>query len=399
MQTKRPNPTLTKLRRFSVIMEHIQSGKIYHILILACCILRIRSCNLNKCKVEHNIVSGEKLKLSGAYGRFKRIFQTGKGDKIHKSVFLVVLPLIYPYIGNLLIVDRTEFTIGEQWVNLLVYGIECRGVLIPLVWLDLGKRKSSSQKERLALLDQLLGWWRFTKLPMPVLTLLGDREFIGQAWLKALERRKINFVIRLRRNLRFKIWYKGRLKDKKVRLKTLERYMLKKGLNTMEIVIHDEMIFNFVVFPNKDYDANASKTKKGNEQYIYLVTNLTELSTIDQLYRKRWKIECCFKHLKSNGFNLESTALQHKHKIDIMFSILTLVYTFAILEGILNDYETNVNEKSYANGTVYKEKSLFVFGFEILKPKVDNLKLFIRYFKQKIIRCLKHFKYFDYSYI
>ena len=67
---------------------------------------------------------------------------------------------------------------------------------IPLVWKDLGKRKSSSQKERLALLDQLLSWWRYTKFPMPTLTLLGDREFIGQVWLKALERRKIIPMLR-----------------------------------------------------------------------------------------------------------------------------------------------------------------------------------------------------------
>ena len=396
MQTKEPNPMLTKLRRFSVIMEHLTSGKMYTILILACCIMRIRSCNLNKCKVEHNAVSREKLKLSGAYSLFKRIFQTGNGDKIHKSIFLVVLPLIYPYIGNLLIVDRTEFTIGDQWVNLLVYGIECKGVLIPLVWKDLGKRKSSSQAERLELLDKLLSRWRYTKLPMPTLTLLGDREFIGQTWLKALERRKINFVIRLKGNLRFKVWYKGQLKDRKIRLRTLERYMFKKGLNSMEIVIHDELIFNFVIVPNKDYDASKPRNKKGNDEYVYLVTDLEDLSNIKELYRKRWKIECCFKHLKSNGFNLEDTSLQHPHKIDILFSILTLVYTLAIIEGILNDYEQEVDEKTYANGKVYKEKSLFVFGFEILKPKVDNFKLFIKYFKDRIIKCLKHFKYFDY---
>ena len=200
----------------------------------------------------------------------------------------------------------------------------------------MGERKSSSQKERLELLDQLLAWWRYTKLRMPILTLLGDREFIGQTWLKSLERRKLNFVIRLRGNLRFKVWYKGQLKDKKIRLKTLERYMRKKRLTSMEIVIHDELIFNFVILPNKNYNPNASKSKNHNEEYIYLVTNLEDISKIGELYRKRWKIECCFKHLKSNGFNLEDTNLEKPHKIDIMFSILTLVYTFAILEGILN---------------------------------------------------------------
>ncbi len=70
----------------------------------------------------------------------------------------------------------------------------------------------------------------------------------------------------------------------------------------MEIVILDELILNFVVIPNDDTNAK--------EPFIYLITNLDNLSIVATLYRKRWQIECCFKHLKSNGFDLEKTALE-----------------------------------------------------------------------------------------
>lgn len=379
------SPLLAKIAQVSAIIEHLKGGKIYTILVLACCIMRCRSCCLNHCKVEHECVTGEKAKLSTVYGRFKRIFQTGKGDKIHKTVFLLVLHLVYPYIKPLLIVDRTEFTIGDRWVNLLVFGVVCKGVLIPLVWQDLGERKSSSQKERLILLDKLLAWWRASNLPIPTLSLLGDREFIGQTWLLALQRRGLKFVIRLKTNLRFKVWYKGDLKDRQIRLKILAKYMAKKGLEHMEIVILDEFILNFMIVPNDDPDAK--------EPFIYLITNIDDLAIVATLYRKRWQIECCFKHLKSNGFDLEKTALEGAHKQEILFSILALTYVLAIMEGILNDYDNTVKQRTFSNGKTYKVQSLFVFGFQKLKPKVDNIKLLLRHLKQLLIFCLRQFKY------
>ncbi len=385
MVTIKTSPLLAKIAQVSAIIEHLKDGKIYTILVLACCILRCRSCCLNHCKVEHECVSGEKAKLTTVYGRFKRVFQTGKGAKVHKTVFVLILHLVYPFISPYLIVDRTEFTIGDRWVNLLVFGVVCKGVLIPLVWQDLGERKSSSQKERLILLDKLLAWWKASGLPRPTLSLLGDREFIGQTWLMALQRRDLTFVIRLKTNLRFKVWYKGDLKDRTIRLKVLEKYMHKKGLNHMEIVILDELILNFVVIPNDDTNAK--------EPFIYLITNLDNLSIVATLYRKRWQIECCFKHLKSNGFDLEKTALEGAHKQEILFSILAVTYVLAIMEGILNDYDNTVKQRTFSNGKTYKEKSLFVFGFEILKPKVDNMKLLLRHLKQLLVFCLKQFKY------
>lgn len=390
MQITKPSSLLTKIGQFGVLVEHLEGGKLYHILCLCCCIIRCRSCNLNQCKLEHASVSREALNLSSVYSRFKRIFQTGRGDKICKMLFIIVLHLIYPFVEPVLVVDRTEFTIGKKWVNLLVYGVVCHGVFIPLVWKDLGKRKSSSQKERLALLDKLLAWWRASKLPLPTLSLLGDREFIGQHWLMALDRRGLKFVIRLKGNLKFHIWHKGRLREKKVKVRHLARYLRRKKKNTGEIVLLEELIVNFVCVPNED--------KKDKDAFIYLITNLENPMQAVGLYRKRWKIECCFKHLKSNGFDLEATALEGAHKQDILLAIITLAYVLAVREGILNEYEEQVSIRTFKNGKMYREKSLFVFGFETFKPKADTFLVFARYFKTVIFDALKLLKYQKLSY-
>lgn len=390
---KKLSPMLTKIKQVGAIIEHIHKGKMYNILVLACCIMRCRSCNLNYCKVEHNIVTGKQTKASTVYGCFKRIFQTGKGAAIQKTVFVCIIHLIYPYIEPYLVVDRTEFTIGKRWVNLLVYGVVCKGVLIPLVWKDLGKRKSSSQKERLELLDVLLAWWKATKLPLLTLSLLGDREFIGQHWLYALERRGLMFVIRLKGNLKFTVWYKGQIKERKIKVKAIGRYMRKKKLPFMELVIEGCFIVQFVSVLNDDPNAKA------NDKEIFLITNLDDPTQAVKLYRVRWSIECCFKHLKSNGFNLEQTALEGAHKLDVLFSILAFTYVLAIKEGILNDYENQIEERTFKKTSkTYREKSLFLFGFELLKPKVDNLKLLLRYVKLTLEDCIQSFLHLNFYY-
>ncbi len=62
----------------------------------------------------------------------------------------------------------------------------------------------------------------------------------------------------------------------------------------MEVVIADEMVSRIII--NYNF--------KEADQYIYLITNLPQeqLLEVPKYYRIRWKIECCFKHLKSNGF-------------------------------------------------------------------------------------------------
>ena len=107
--------------------------------------------------------------------------------------------------------------------------------------------------------------------------------------------------------------------------------------------------------------------KKAKEPFVYLITNLEDPLQAVGLYRKRWKIEYCFKHLKSNGFDLEATALEGAHKQEILFTILTLAYVLAVREGSLKNKYPFVLSKTEKS----TEKSLFFFlALNISSPKL-----------------------------
>ena len=142
--------------------------------------------------------------------------------------------------------------------------------------------------------------------------------------------------------------------------------------------------------PNED--------EKAKQAFVYLLTNIDDPSKAAGMYRKRWSIECCFKHLKSNGFDLEKTALEGTHKIEILFSILAFVYVLAIKEGVLNDYEEQVSLRTFANGKTYRKESLFIFGLAHLKPKIDNLKMLLKYLKNVMRQCVAYFINFNFTY-
>ena len=152
------SPLYTKLQEIGGVLACLSASKLKNILQLSCCILKTRSCNLQKCRDELSSVTGEQdLKQDTAYARLKRVFQTGLIDPVLKVIFLLILYLLNPKGRALLVVDRTDFQIGGHfWANLLVFGLVWKGVFIPIVWRDLGQRGNSSQQDRVQLLDRLL---------------------------------------------------------------------------------------------------------------------------------------------------------------------------------------------------------------------------------------------------
>ena len=379
------SPLYTKLQELGGLWTNISSAKLKNILQISCCILKSRSCNLQKCRDELPSITGEMgLKQDTAYARLKRVFQTGVVKSVLKSLFLMILHLIGPCQNSLLILDRTDFSVGKRWINLLVIGLEWHGVFIPLIWTDLGERKLSSQQERIDLLDRLLAWWKASTIPVPVLCIVGDREFTGHDWLMALEKREIDYVIRIKSNLRFPVWFKDQLKDRPIQLKVLARYMIKQQLSQMEIVIGQSIVTRLMLLPQEKAEAK--------EPYVLLITNLVDWQNAQHIFRRRWPIECCFKHMKSNGFDLEALHLEGQHKIDLLFAILTFVYVLAIRQGVLSGFQHKVKMKKAANGKLYPKQSLFRFGLYQLKLLVKELDQLIRYLIRVIEMEFNQFK-------
>lgn len=373
-----------KLQEVGGVFATLNESKLKNIIQLSCCILKSRSCNLQKCRDELSGVTGEfNLKPDTAYARLKRVFQTGAVDPILKIVFLLTLYLLRPSGQVLLIVDRTDFQLGGlKWSNLLVFGMEWNKVFIPLVWRDLGQRGNSTQKDRTLLLDRLLAWWKASGLALPAFCLTADREFTGHDWLTDLDKRGLDYVIRIKSSLRFEVWHNGQLTNRTMHLKTLARYMRRYGKKSMEIVIGGSIIVNVMIFPQEN--------PKDKEDFVLLVTNLDYWEQCRDIFRRRWPIECCFKHLKTNGYDLEDHHLEGVHKSVILFAIVSLVYVLTVFEGVEQGFDKKVKYKKYPNAKRYHEMSLFRYGLYFLKQKIQSTQQFAAHLVAIIDAILKN---------
>lgn len=51
-------------------------------------------------------------------------------------------------------------------------------------------------------------------------------------------------------------------------------------------------------------------------------------------YKERWTIETMFKGLKSSGFNIEDTHMVYINRIEQLFGVVIIAYTWAYLVGL-----------------------------------------------------------------
>ena len=96
-----------------------------------------------------------------------------------------------------LVLDRTNWELGDKSINYLVLAVQVHGFgAVPLLWTELSKKGNSSTDERIDLLDML-----FAAIPsVRIASLTADREFIGKKWLTYLTDHKVPFFIRIKQN-------------------------------------------------------------------------------------------------------------------------------------------------------------------------------------------------------
>ncbi len=80
-------------------------------------------------------------------------------------------------------IDRTTWEFGSHCHNILSIGIVHEGVAIPILsWILKKKKGNSNSDERMRFIEEMLKIFPSAKIRC----LCGDREFIGQAWLRYL---------------------------------------------------------------------------------------------------------------------------------------------------------------------------------------------------------------------
>ena len=141
--------------------------------------------------------------------------------------------------------------------------------------------------------------------------------------------------------------------------------------------------FTFVVLKNPKADAD--------EPLIYLLSTRQEApACIAARYPIRWEIETCFKHLKSNGFELEEINLASKSRCKLMMAVVIFAYTLSVHEG-LKEYK-KVPMKQYADGLRTKPYSVFRRGLDKLTACCASLVSFCEYLVENLITNLPHYK-------
>ena len=204
------------------------------------------------------------------------------------------------------------------------------------------------------------------------MTLLADREYIGRNWFIFLvDELSLNFVIRLPQG------------DYKTDLGHLYGQFIrdiKKG-KTKDIPIKiGNHIFRLVGTKNLNPENN-------DDNLLILLTNLPHKKhKIIAIYGLRWQIECMFKCLKSNGFNLEDLGFINPKKVRLMLCIVIACYVLCVCEGIKRIKKKR--KKTKQNNRI----SVFHQGYEIVSLKVQKIVLFLDWLTNIVFYQTKKFK-------
>ena len=89
-------------------------------------------------------------------------------------------------------IDRTNWQFGQHNINILTLTVYSHGVGLPIFWSMLDKKGNSNAQERIDLLEEFVALFGKER----ILSLTGDREFIGHKWLSWLIDNQIDFAIR-----------------------------------------------------------------------------------------------------------------------------------------------------------------------------------------------------------
>lgn len=153
-------------------------------------LIKVRDVNLTSIAL---VICGDS-KVKSGYRKLQRFFAN------IEICYVCVAKLIVKLSGIendkwVLALDRTNWKFGKLDINILVLSICHFGVGIPVLWSMLdNKGGSSNSSQRKDLLNRFIEIFGVKVIG----SLLCDREFIGDNWLKYLSDNRINFILESR---------------------------------------------------------------------------------------------------------------------------------------------------------------------------------------------------------
>jgi Transposase DDE domain len=353
------------LDKFNKKYPGLGRASVKNLLVLMLCILEKETVNLNKAKrAVPSVLANHDSTMNAHYKRLLRVFEPdhrGEIDQLQLSVCFILRWVLAHHAegGKVWLMDATSWEFGSRKIQVLVLSVLFQGVAIPIMWLDLGKKGHSCFAERKALL-RMAG--KFYDLKGKVL--VGDREYIGREWFGYIRSLGMDFIFRLPYGD-----YRSEINESSGKSYShLEKLAQRGKRKVAKSALIAGVRGTVVMFRNEG-------AQDANDRLVILFSTLTKVSKIAQWYRQRWAIEYCFKHLKTNGFDLEELGFKDRRKIRLLLAVVIAAYVLAIREG-LKSFKS-IPRKTYASGKQYLAQSVFTKGLDNLTRYTANFVLFL----------------------
>ena len=314
-------------------------------------IIKVKSVNLAQVALGVDSAS----KKESRYRRMQRLLHSYKFDQ---SIIFQVIQTLFPLPKKLiLIMDRTNWKFGKTHINFLVISIACKGIALPIFWINLAKAGNSCGKERIQAVTSVLNQVGKKRVKY----LLADREFVGTEWFDWLMETQLKFLIRMKKNVLIKAHGQKCL----VPLESLFR-----TLN----VCRRRKIKQPVILGKHQLYVAASRAPDGE---LLIVASPKKIKNPIGLYRRRWEIETLFGCLKKRGFCFEETKITIPERIEKLFFILAIAFCWSYAAGI-EKAENQPIRKINGKSTEY---SLFRYGYDLLREVFLNIESKMESFK------------------
>lgn len=305
-------------------------------------------------------------KIDSRYRRVRRFFSEFKIDRS------VIARLIFKWFfssvsQHYLIIDRTNWKLGEQDINTLMLSVSYGFISIPLFWINLGRAGNSNTTQRIELLEQYVAEFGTAHIA----GLLGDREFIGKEWFQYLIEREIHFYIRI----------KSDTKLPNSRGVLVEAKHLFHSVQMGEI----KLLRNLNLWGMK---LSLSVTREEDNVLKIVATNRNVENAL-AIYAIRQNIETLFGCLKTRGCRFEDTHITDPEKVDRLLVLLAVSFCWAYKMGewqIKNVAPIKI--KSHGR----KAESIFRYGFDFLRDTIYKLHRRYRDFKKCVRQVLPETK-------
>ena len=333
-------PVITALA--DVLRHHVDLGKsrLETMALLTVGMIGARTVNLVHVADERG---ADRVDPASTYRRLQRFFQHVRLPEDWAAPMIARLAGGAP--KRTLVMDRTNWKIGERHVNILVLAIRTRHSQVPLMWTVLDRAGHSETPDRIALLKRYCAIFGRDSIAM----LLADREFVGDTWFNWLTQNDIPFTIRIAHNRLV-----TRADGCRVRLATQITHH-KRGRHCTATLDGMDRPLHFAALKPKDGDWVITATNRAGHDAL-------------ATYRKRWAIESLFGNTKTRGLNFEDTRLTDPAKLHLLTALVALAVAWSVRAARTCLGQDAPPRKAHN----YLARSYFHTGFTFLRNRLRS---------------------------